>query len=306
MSLSRNENPHLLASAPVVVGVDGTPEASHAVAWAAHTASARERELRIVHGTNLEMTRALLGSYSVVNQDVVLPISQHGEELVAAARQVAEKIDPDLRISTEVSPEHPARLLIEHSATAHMVVIGGPEPRRGLNRLGSILLSVSSHSRGAVVTVRSPAADAPPPSSGPVVVGVDGSPVSEAAIEVAFQEAALRGAPLVAVHAWSDLYLSQFSGIIDTSIEADQIAEAERSLLVERLAGYRENYPEVEVTRDIHLADPRDHLLTWSDTAQLLVVGSRGRGGFTGMLLGSTSNALVQQANCPVMVVHPD
>lgn len=295
---------HLLASAPIVVGVDGAPESRAAVVWAATTAAARERELVIVHGTNLEMTRALLGTYSFVERDVVDPISRYGEELVAEGRELAAAAAPGLRIRTEVSPAHPSRLLIEQSAHAHLVVIGGPPHKRGLGRIGAILLSVSSHSRGAVVVVRGDAEN-PARTTGPVVVGVDGSPISDAAVAAAFREASLRGAPLQAVHVWSDLYLAQFSGIIDTEIEAAETAEGERLRLAEQLAGWRERYPDVEVSVEVRLADPRDHLLTWSKSARLLVVGSRGRGGFTGMLLGSTSNALVQDAECPVMVVHP-
>ncbi|WP_067701523.1 universal stress protein [Nocardia jejuensis] len=304
MTRNEGENPHALASAPVIVGIDDSEAAQHAVRWAAETACARGRELLIVHGTNLKTIQGLLGSYAAVEPEVTQSVQGFGEELVAAAARAAREVDPELRVRTEVSSAHPARLLIDSSAEAHLLVLGGPDERRGFNKLGSILIAVSSGSRGAVVVVRDGEREAP--RTGPVVVGVDGSPTSEAAIEAAFAEASQRVAPLVAVHTWSDQYLSQFSGLVDTSIEADQLAVAEQSLLVERLAGWQEKYPDVVVTREVYLSSPADHLQTWSESAQLLVVGSRGRGGFTGMLLGSTSNALVQRAHCPVMVVHPD
>ncbi|QBS44782.1 hypothetical protein DMB37_36560 [Nocardia sp. CS682] len=74
----------------------------------------------------------------------------------------------------------------------------------------------------------------------------------------------------------------------------------------ERLAGWQEKYPDVTVTRKVYRTEPTEQLAEWSNSAQLIVVGSRGRGGFTGMLLGSTSHFLVQHAHCPVLVAHPE
>ncbi|BCK56077.1 hypothetical protein NWFMUON74_38490 [Nocardia wallacei] len=84
-----------------------------------------------------------------------------------------------------------------------------------------------------------------------------------------------------------------------------EIETGERVSLAERLAGWQEKYPQVPVRRQVAPAEPKADLLRWSNSAQLLVVGSRGRGGVRGLLLGSTSNFLVQHAHCPVMVVHP-
>ncbi|MEV6101984.1 universal stress protein [Nocardia sp. NPDC051981] len=306
MSSPKSRDPHSISTAPIVVGVDDSPAALSAVRWAAETAAARGRELLIAHGTNVNVIVGVMGTFSSVNSEVEQSIQAFGVDLVAQAREVAEKAAPAVMVRTEVSPQHPARMLIDLSATAHMTVLGGPAERRGLNRIGSILISVASQAAGSVVVVRDDDPEWVDRRTAPVVVGVDGSPVSDAAVGAAFYEASVRNTRLVAVHAWSDLYLARYSGFIDTSIEAAQATEAERALLVERLAGWQEKYPDVEITRDIHLADPVEHLLTWSEGAQLLVVGSRGRGGFVGMLLGSTSNALVQRANCPVMVVHPE
>ncbi|MGV9665984.1 universal stress protein [Nocardia niigatensis] len=303
MSSPKTLDPHSVSTAPIVVGIDDSPAAMSAVRWAAETAGARGRELLIAHGTNVNVIVGVMGTFSSVNAEVEQSIQSFGADLVTRAQDVAEKTSPGLTVRTEVSPAHPARLLIDLSATAHLMVIGGPAERRGLNRIGSILVSVASQAEGSVVVVRDDgSADR---QSAPVVVGVDGSPVSDAAVGAAFYEASVRKAPLVAVHTWSDMYLARYSGFVDTTIEAAQTTEAERALLVQRLAGWQEQYPDVQVSRDIQLAGPIDHLLSWSERAQLVVVGSRGRGGFAGMLLGSTSNALVQRASCPVMVVHP-
>ncbi|WP_046302128.1 universal stress protein, partial [Mycobacterium sp. UM_Kg27] len=124
--------------------------------------------------------------------------------------------------------------------------------------------------------------------------------VSEAATALAFEEASLRGVELVAVYAWHDTGLLDFPGI-DTAAMA---SEGELAL-AERLAGWRERYPDVTVRRVVVDDRPADQLVEQSQEAQLLVVGSHGRGGFTGMLLGSVSQAVVQSAHAPVAVVRP-
>jgi nucleotide-binding universal stress UspA family protein len=144
------------------------------------------------------------------------------------------------------------------------------------------------------------------PESGPVVVGVDGSPASELAIAAAFEEASSRRAPLIAVHAWSDVTYEDFYGTVRIVPQWESLEEDEERLLAQRLAGWQEKYPDVEIRRVLRRDRPRHALLEAAEKAQLVVVGSRGRGGFTGMLLGSTSQALVQHAGCPVLVVRPE
>jgi nucleotide-binding universal stress UspA family protein len=139
-----------------------------------------------------------------------------------------------------------------------------------------------------------------------VVVGVDGSPTSEPALAMAFEEAAMRGAGLVAVHAWVEFtsetaYVSARQFLVDWNA----VETREHEMLAERLAGWQEKYPDVEVRRVVTGGRPAKCLLDEADDAQLLVVGSRGRGGFTGMLLGSTSQALIHHAPCPLVVVRP-
>ncbi|MFC4128435.1 universal stress protein [Nocardia rhizosphaerae] len=124
------------------------------------------------------------------------------------------------------------------------------------------------------------------------------------AIAAAFAEAAERGAELVAVHAWSDLSEGGFAGSSYLELPIPDFGTGEEALLAERLAGWSERYP-VVVRREIELYGPRERLAAWSRSASLLVVGGRGRGGFRGLLLGSTSNRLVQRAECPVLVAHP-
>jgi nucleotide-binding universal stress UspA family protein len=137
----------------------------------------------------------------------------------------------------------------------------------------------------------------------PVVVGVDGSPNSEAALAFAYEEAATRGVPLVAVHILWDLPVE----LDVVRLTEGNIAELDvGEVLAERLAGWSEKYPDVRVQRLVAHDRPAQALVEESGRAQLLVVGSRGRGGISGLMLGSVSHAVLHRAHCPVAVVRPD
>jgi nucleotide-binding universal stress UspA family protein len=136
------------------------------------------------------------------------------------------------------------------------------------------------------------------PSTAPVVVGVDGSPASELATEIAFDEASRRGVELIVLHTWTDLNF-EFPAIRWNDLSE----EAERALS-EQLAGWCERYPDVAVRRVVMPDEPARQLLAQAETAQLVVVGNRGRGGFAGMLLGSVSSAVVHSATAPVIVAR--
>ncbi|WP_227981359.1 universal stress protein [Nocardia spumae] len=298
--------PRRLTSAPVVVGVDGSDAARAALLWAARVALDRERELCIAYGLDLDSARRVFNCYDISEPAVLQRVRAHGLEVAAREALAVRETLPELRVSTEISSEHPARMLARHSATAYLTAVGPHGTGGFTGHLGSVALSVAARAEGPIVVVRADSgAPDGPRSSGPVVVGIDGGPVSEAAVATAFEEASERDAELVAVHAWSDLTFGSFAGDPYTWFPTSEIEVNEEAILAERLAGWQEKYPDVRVRRHITIADPGPHLRQWSDIAQLIVVGSHGRGGFRGLLLGSVSNSLVQHANCPVMVVRP-
>ena len=133
-----------------------------------------------------------------------------------------------------------------------------------------------------------------------MVVGVNGSPASELATVIAFDEASRRGVELIAVHTWSDSTVYEYADVEWPNLTP----RAEEQLLAERLARWQERYPDVVVRRVVVRDRPARQLLKQSESAQLLVVGSHGRGGFAGMLLGSVSSTVVQSARVPVIVAR--
>jgi len=219
------------------------------------------------------------------------------EGALDVAREIAREVAPGVTESGEVLDGRPQLVLRQLSSRAHMLVLG----RRGLGGvrgllLGSVSTDVSAHADCPVVVV--PEA---PRTSGPVVVGVDGSRVSAAAIEEAFAQASIIGVPLIAVHTYNG-----YPGIADVDrLEQGrrQLADEAHESLGSQLAGCLGDYPDVAVENVVTMENPAEQVIASAADAQLIVLGSRGRGGFRGLLLGSTSQAVLHVAHCPVMIV---
>jgi nucleotide-binding universal stress UspA family protein len=289
----------------IVVGVDGSPSSDSAVRWAAREAEMRNVPLSIVH----IIERPPWGMLALGGGAVPPPTETsewrktEGEEVISAAVKVAQdsvKDGSSLQVHVEVYFSATGPALFDLSTHAQMIVVGC----RGHGRVERILLgSVSAglihHAHCPVAVTHDEMSVASQPSQLPVVVGIDGSPASELATAIAFDEASWRGVELIAVHAWSDAHVSDIP-----SIEWSAQQAVGEEALAERLAGWRERYPDVVVRRKIVLDAPAQHLLDEAESAQLLVVGSRGRGGFSGMLLGSVSTAVAQAARVPVIVAR--
>ena len=142
----------------------------------------------------------------------------------------------------------------------------------------------------------------------PVVVGVDGSAAADGAISFAFGEAALRGCPLVAVHAWNDRPLDHTLARGRLHLDTDAVHAEQHRQLLAHLAAWTRRHPDVEVQPAVLRGRPAAAMMQYlahtADPPRLVVVGHRGRGGFARLLLGSTSTALVAHAPCPVVVVR--
>ncbi len=290
----------------IVVGVDGSEEARTAVQWAAQAAMMRNSALTLVH---------VADTPAVVSPIVMFPAAPALAELrrwqeEKARRIFAEALETvgDASRGAEAPEVHrelffsaPVPTLSRISQNAQLIVVG----RRGQSRWQRVLLG--SVSTGLVHHAHCPVAvipDESPPAGSraglPVVVGIDGSPASESATAIAFEEAARRGVDLVALHAWSDAEVSDLP-----SLEWSTMQSAAEEVLAERMAGWQERYPDVRVDRLIVWERPARHLIEAADTAQLVVVGSHGRGGFAGLLLGSVGTAVVHGTRTPVIVARP-
>jgi nucleotide-binding universal stress UspA family protein len=281
----------------VVVGVDGSKSALRAVRWAADEAARRRAPLRLVtaFGWTDDVTVGLPG-LGTRYRDILLDQSRRG---LAKAVATAREEQPELELSHELRFGYPIGILAEESRQAQLLVVGD----RGLNRVegllaGSVGVAMAAHSACPAVIVRGAE---PIDPTRPIVVGVDGSPVSEAAIAFAFQAAADRSTSLVAVHTWWDTYLDQSPAVLFR--DEEQVYAQEQ--LAQRLAGWSEKYPQVGVTRVVTRDRAAHELLERSREAQLVVVGSRGHGELAGLVLSSVSNALVHKAECPVAIVRP-
>lgn len=283
---------------PVVAGVDGSAGSTNAMWWAAREAQRRHVALRLVHG------------YTPALPDPMSPHTRREHEgglhaaraMLAVQAGLVARDYPDLPVQRVVLGGVPAGVLVEESGTAQLVVVGG-RGRGGFTGLltGSVATQVAAHARCPVVVLRRDIH-----ADGPVVVGVDGSTHNRAALEFGFEVAAGYGRPLVALYAWQALPPDNLGPVTLWHYDPDQAAEEAARLLAEQLAGWATKYPDVPVTHQPVLSfNPAGTLIEASRTASLVVVGSRGRGGFTSLLLGSVSRTLVHHCHAPVAVVHP-
>jgi nucleotide-binding universal stress UspA family protein len=287
---------------PVVVGVDGSDSCMLAVGWAAAEAARRGTTLRLVHACEVPSGYPA----GIVDRHVlVAALAAQGRDWLTQAQEVAERAVDGLVPEVVTVTGSVAVTLLKESRSAALLVLGS----RGLGGItgllvGSASVELAAHAHCPVVVVRGRDTGVVPPVDGPVVVGVDGTPAGEAAIAFAFEEASLRRAELVAVHAWTELVLETAFAGSAAALDFAPLEQLAAETLAERLAGWREKYPDVRVTPELVRERPTHALLSRAEHAQLVVVGSRGRGGFTGLLLGSTSQHLLQHASCPVAVVR--
>ena len=284
----------------IVVGVDESPAAKVAVQWAARDAELRKIPLTLVHATSPEIATwpnvRLPAGLARWHQD-------HGRRLVDDAFKVVEEATRHggpAEVHTEILSSAAVPAMVDLSKDAEMVVTGCRGSGRWPGRLmGSVSSGLLRYAHCPVAIIHDEDPLMPHPSKAPVLVGIDGSSASESATAIAFDEASRRNVGLIAVHAWSDVDVSEWPGI-DWPVTQSMAEE----VLAERLAGWQEQYPDVQVSRSVVRDQPARQLVRRSEEAQLVVVGSRGRGGFAGMLVGSVGETVAQMARMPVIVAR--
>ncbi|WP_329461675.1 universal stress protein [Streptomyces sp. NBC_01431] len=280
---------------PIVVGVDPDPSKRLAIAWAADEADRRGLPVRLVHAQGVPTGGYRSGKVRPSWEEWNRTLHEAGAEALKEAVAFVESRRPTVEVSTMLAEGEPAWVLRDEARNASLVVVGSwhLSTRREMFTSASVVLPLSAHAPCPVVVVPEPEHITQEPAY--FVVGVDGSPHAAAAVDVAFEAAALRGANLRALYVWHPPLL----GVLDE----DAAVRECRRVLSETVAGRTARYPGVELHHEVVLGHPVRVLTEASEHALGLVVGTRGHGGFTGMLLGSVSQGVLHHARCPVITV---
>jgi nucleotide-binding universal stress UspA family protein len=287
-----------MTTRPILVGYDGSPGSRAALRWALDEGGRTGNPVQLVYVFEWFADRAWPGPGSEGWPDEAA--RRDVEWILDIAVGDAAKSHPKVSVSGVVL-EGPAPLLLqERSRTASLVVLGS----RGHGGFGGLLVgstavAVAAHAHRPVVVVRG-VERGPERPSGHVVVGVDGSESSLLALGFAVEQAAERKVALHVVRAWTPPAARWRPPDFDPA----RISAEEQVAVAELLAGWREKYPDVEVAVEVVADNPAHVLVGATRNAQLAVVGSRGRGGFRGLLLGSVSQQLLHHSHCPVAIVR--
>ena len=292
---------------PVVVGLDGSAEARRAAQYGALEAHRRRVALRLVcanagmwGGPVVPMITGAFGR----EEDIA-------HELLATTEKSVAVAYPDVTVQTDVITGSAAGVLVEESQRASLVVVGTRASGGLLGHLGgSIAAQVAAHAAAPVVVVRPtayPDDDATVFEGRPVVVGIDGSAESQKAMAFAVDEAVARNAGLRAVYVWTVFGVHDIGVLVaEQYVNSEEAAKAAR-LLTESTSGWSDRYPDLTITHHpLHDLDTLGALVRAGDGAGLIVVGSRGNGGFLGLRLGSTVDGLIRFATTSVAVVRGD
>ncbi|WPB94600.1 universal stress protein [Streptomyces malaysiensis] len=280
---------------PIVVGLDPDPGRRAALDWAADEADRRRLPLLVALAQNVPTPgyRPTGGRPSWEEWNDALHAT--GDRVLKEAVASVESRHPRLRVSGLLAEGHPAWVLREQARNATEVVLGSwrLNALQELFASSAVTLPLIAHAPCPVVVV--PESEHAPRREPYFVVGVDGSRHSAAAVDFAFDEAAVHGSALRALYVWQPPRL----GLVDE----DEALQECRRLLSETVAGRTADHPEVELRQEVVPGHPVQALADASEHALGLIVGTHGHGGFTGMLLGSVSQGVVLHARCPVITV---
>ena len=279
------------------VGVDGSPSSHLALEWAAVEAASRNTQLVVVHAYDWRLVGArapIGGAYADAERE-------RAEALVASAVAEARTVAPGVNVRGEAVLGAAGPVLVNASGKVGITVVGS-RGRGGFSSLllGSVSQQVATHAEGNVVVVRGRRAA----NGGSIVVGVDGSPAASDALAVAFDEAIIHHAGVLAVRTYSSSGPAWGPDVPPYVEDPVLRRENELRFLTEDIAAWREKYPEVAIEPVVIEGHTASVLADLSATAQMVVVGTRGHGGFSGLLLGSVGLQLLHHAQSPVLIVR--
>jgi nucleotide-binding universal stress UspA family protein len=303
---------------PVVAAVDGTTDGIVAARYAADLAEQLGRSLVLLHAyrhsaainpllpladpssAHRATAAVAYAPYSVTFNSKVMRSA--GEHALRLAEREVRKIHPNLAIRTKLVAGSPAKALIKESGDAAALILGRSKLGHVERVLaGSVGSAVVTHASSPVIVVPCDWDAAGAPRR--VVVGVAGADTEAAAIDFAFEFAARSGVRLLVAHADHGLdEVYRGNAVLDE--QAALLHAGDLRMIAAAIAGWSEQHPQVEVEQVVSDQRPADMLLRESKSASLVVVGARARGGFAGLLLGSTARAIAMHAACPVAVVR--
>lgn len=288
------------STGPVVVGVDGTEEATNAAIWAAAIAGKLGAPLHIVHATP-DTGRLLSDTAAAVRASLMAEQRKSAGATLKSVEEAVRARAGELTITASRVDDSASKALTGLSEQARLVVLGCPEVSPGAALLlGSTTVAVTTHSSCPVVTWRG---GITAPTDQPVVLGVDGERTGTAAFRNAFEFADRFGVPVHAINAWPGRRV--LGGIeIPALVDWGAVEAAQWQYLMGTVEPWSDKYPSVEVRYFIEAAGAGQALLRHAADAQLVVVGNRGRGLLAGTLLGSTSLNMLHHSPVPVLVCH--
>ncbi|MDN6429025.1 MAG: universal stress protein [Propionibacterium sp.] len=285
----------------ILGGADGSAESLSAVRWAADRALRTGGRIHVIctYALASYSAAALDGGYAVLDDEAL----RRGAQQVVDEAVAAAKARGDVRVSGSIEPGDPAAVLVEMSREVDLVVIGSRGGGGFADRLlGTVSSALPAHSKCPVVIV-------PKHTSGKdftpverIVVGVDGSDVASSALRKAVDEALVWGAKLTAVSAVPIASGAGMMSWLPASVDRDSLLRDVREGLNKAVVSALDGR-DLDVARHALDGSPSNLLVEFSTAVDLVVVGTRGRGGFTGLLLGSTSQTVIAHSTCPVLVV---
>lgn len=294
-----------MSKGQVVVGVDVPETSGDAVRWAARAADLHGVPLTMVHATEgvAGLPTGVVGSEDSATREVLRAATEAQSPLDRAVEQVRGDF-PDLEVVPVEIVGDNVKSLLAHQEDALLVV--GTGRRGGFEEfvLGSTSLGVAMHATSPVVVVPPGSGEREP--QGVVTVAVDGSADSAVAARIACHEARARGARVVAVNSWA---LEVVDGFVVTESDQEQFAaiqQRQTDLVEQTVAGARRAYADVQIDVEVVHGRPVSTLVDRSTRSDLLVLGSRGLGGFSGKLLGSVSQRVLRGSTCPVIIAKAD
>jgi nucleotide-binding universal stress UspA family protein len=274
---------------PIIVGYDGSADSDRAVDWAVSAAHLRHCPIRLV---------------AVIEDDGDpdwLPdrVENARQRALEGLRVVG---DTELPVTVMKPRSEPAtHALLRLASDAQLIVIGAHGHSVVDGALsGSVSQHLARHAECPVVVVR----EAHNPSARRIVVGFDDSPGSQQAVAFGFEMAHDTKAPLTIIHGWQYNANGTVGLYMPLGSDIPEHVASERAALQDAMREWQDKYPDVDVQLSAVPVHPVRVLTDASDHAAMVVVGSRGRGAFTGLLLGSVSQGVLHRARCTVVIAR--